>query len=445
VRDKHGRFAVVEQFLDTHNMHPNFTNMAEVLTKFRHHMNMGLADSSKSSLLMIPTYVPLPKQLTANRKVLAIDAGGTNLRKGVVSFSASAQVNIEAYEQSSMPGSSGVELSKAEFYHQLASVVSGDADKYTHLGLCFSYPTQSTPNCDGKILFFSKEIQAPQVVGSYVGASLLEAIAQQNSASTLKHAIVVNDTVTTLLSGMLHSNGKHYSSYMGFILGTGMNMAYVCPNFKIVKLHDLPLGASQVINMEAGGFSELIVGDIDTMLDATTQNPGQFIMEKMMSGAYLNKLCMHTFAVAIAEGLLDSSVAAKLSPILSTLSTKDVCDFHNNLQDNNLALNKVFEGESEAMAQIARQLIAALLERSAKIIAATLSATILESGEGSLATHPICITIDGTTFYAFDGFADEIKRLMKEEILINANTRYFEFHKVENASMIGAAIASYAF
>ncbi|NIZ19968.1 hypothetical protein [Entomospira culicis] len=445
MKDRFGRSAKMEQFLLKHNMHPSYTNMAEVLTKFRHHMSMGLAGNKKSSLLMLPTYVRIPHHLPQHRKVLVLDAGGTNLRKAVISFDEKGDPIIENFAKAPMPGSDGQEISKQAFYDQIASIIDEEVKEHRYVGFCFSYPARSTPEGDGKVLVFSKEIVAPEVIGSYVGHSLKEASFARNPESELSRVMVVNDTVTTLLSGLLRSKQKHYSSYMGFILGTGMNMAYVVPNFKIAKLDNLNLEESQVVNLEAGGFSVLYRGDMDRILDQQTSTPGNFFMEKMMSGAYFGRLCAITMEFACEAGVFEPDVANLLRPVLDDLDTKAISEFYNNIHDEENILGYIFSQVALSQREVAGQLIANLLQRVAKVVAATLSAMILESGEGLLQSSPICITIDGTTFYAFHGLEDEIRRLMKEEILIGAYQRYFEFTKVESASLVGAAIATYVF
>lgn len=434
----------VEQFLLQHHMHPDYTHVTEIVAKFRNHIIRGLTGDVQSSLLMLPTYVHQPRNVIYNQPVLVMDAGGTNLRKAVVSFLETGQVKIENFTQVEMPGSNNQSISFQAFYDQLASLIDQEVMHYDLLSFCFSYPIESTPERDGKVLFFSKEIGASEVIGSYVGQNLKKAVHNRHINSKLSQVIVLNDTVTTLLSGIVHSTQRNYSAYIGFILGTGINMAYVASYRQITKLPSFSSDESQIINLEAGGFNALHRGSIDIILDQQTTSPGSFAMEKMISGAYFGRLCAITLEQACQEELFDRKTIERLRPILDELDTKIICQFYNNINDNQnilgFALQYVDASDRESIAA----LIALLLQRTAKIVAASLSAVVLESLEGFLPTHPVCITIDGTTFYSFNGLQDEVKRLMREEILVGSYLRYFEFNKVENASLVGAAMAAYA-
>jgi hexokinase len=59
-----------------------------------------------------------------------------------------------------------------------------------------------TPDADGILLSFSKEVDAPDVVGKAIGKGLRDAL----SAKGCKYdgpIVMLNDTVATLLSGLV--------------------------------------------------------------------------------------------------------------------------------------------------------------------------------------------------------------------------------------------------
>ena len=66
-------------FLKEHKMTASDVNIGELSNLFNNEMEKGLA-GKESSLIMIPTYIEVNKQITANQPVIAIDAGGTNFR-----------------------------------------------------------------------------------------------------------------------------------------------------------------------------------------------------------------------------------------------------------------------------------------------------------------------------------------------------------------------------
>ena len=89
------------------------------------------------------------------------------------------------------------------------------------IGFCFSYPMTITEDGDGILINFSKEIKAPEVVGCHIGQELKKALAAHGWKNKLTVSLL-NDTVAALLAGAaVPCEGMKFSSYIGFILGTG--------------------------------------------------------------------------------------------------------------------------------------------------------------------------------------------------------------------------------
>ena len=70
------------------------------------------------------------------------------------------------------------------------------ADKSDRIGFCFSYACEVASDGDAKLLHWTKQIQAPEIVGQWIGAELKKRLSFQPSK-----LLVLNDTVTTLLAG----------------------------------------------------------------------------------------------------------------------------------------------------------------------------------------------------------------------------------------------------
>jgi hexokinase len=86
--------------------------------------------------------------------------------------------------------------------------------------------------------------------------------------------VLLNDTVATLLAGRAETSGRRFDSYIGFILGTGTNTAYVEQNANIKKATDLDPDKSQIVNVESGGFGKAPRGKVDPAFDAASVSPG---------------------------------------------------------------------------------------------------------------------------------------------------------------------------
>jgi hexokinase len=430
----------VDLFLTKHAMHSEQVDAVEVMKTFKNDIQAGLMGES-SSLMMIPTYIELPSQLPQGEKVLVMDAGGTNLRSALVHLDEEYCPIIDHFTKVTMPGTQG-EVSKEQFYTILAQQLVPIADQSTRLGFCFSYPTQSTPECDGKVLVFSKEIQAPEVVGSYVGRELLIHL-EALTAPKVKQAVVLNDTVATLLMGVLSAQTQVFDGFIGFILGTGTNTAYLEQNSNIKKLQNMANG-SQIINIESGAFTGLKQGTYDRELDAKSKNPSTFFLEKMISGAYFGLLCVATWQGVAKEGLLSATLTTALNEQEASWGTKEICDFYNEPAGEQHVVGKFIKkyGAGDD-ALVMQHIVNNLVQRMVKIIAINLAAVVLQSGCGKKADRPVGITVDGTTFYAFNGLQKQVKDVMLK-ILKGADQRFFTFLRVDNASLLGAAVAAFS-
>ncbi|MHC4887467.1 MAG: hexokinase family protein, partial [Planctomycetota bacterium] len=184
-------------FLLATGMHADSINAEETLNHFLAEMDAGL-NGKESSLAMIPTYIECDREVPVDEPVIVMDAGGTNLRVCLVTFDAAGHATIDHFSKHQMPGIAR-EISREEFYATLCEYVLPVADKSDRIGFCFSYPSEITPEKDGKLIHWTKEVKVPEVEGDLIGAGLLEALAQRGH--TGKRLVLLNDTVACLLAG----------------------------------------------------------------------------------------------------------------------------------------------------------------------------------------------------------------------------------------------------
>ncbi len=81
-----------------------------------------------------------------------------------------------------------------------------------------------------------------------------------------------------------------------------------------------------------------------------------------------------------------------------------------------------------------------IVERAAKLTALTLSATLLKTGAGEDPCRPVCIVAEGSVFWGLHSMKRKVEYYLKS-FLEEQEDRYFEIIRVENASLVGAAIA----
>ena len=429
IRDK------VRRFLKDNGMYHEDIDMDKLCDVFSDQMHSGLTGED-SSLAMIPTYIEVGRNIPADERVIVLDAGGTNFRVAAVHFDQSGKPVIENFVQKPMPGL-GKEVCKEEFFGTIVEYMTGIMDASNSIGFCFSYPTEILPSKDGRLIRFCKEVKAKEVEGELIGQNLIAAIKAAGHKGN-KRIAILNDTVATLLAGMSASGEKRFASYVGFILGTGSNCCYIESNRKITKTSDLDSGREQIVNVESGSFGKAPRGAIDLQLDESTLDPGKYTFEKMFSGGYLGPLCLKALQQASKQGIFSGIVGEQLLAY-EDMQTKDVNNFLKYPQGNDpLAVICAKGTEKDRLA--ARYLLDGLIERAALVVAAMLSSVVLETGKGLDQSEPVCITAEGTTFYELKSLKEKIEEYLRS-FLQDKHGRFFEFVHVEDATLIGAAIA----
>jgi hexokinase len=247
----------------------------------------------------------------------------------------------------------------------------------------------------------------------------------------------LNDTVATLLAGVGYNN-RTFGGYLGFILGTGTNCCYVEKNGNIKKQKNLDLLRGQIINAESANFSRCQRGTIDREFDKTTANPGEHIFEKMISGAYLGAICLATIRRACDDGLFSNNAAKAISQMRG-LETKQLNDFMFYPYGENPLATACKSGDGDDAMKL-YYLADRMIERAAKLAAINLSAMAIKSGCDTRPDKPLCIVAEGTTFYQMKGLKSKVEFYLKQ-YLENEREIYWEIISVDNATLIGAAIA----
>ena len=403
-----------------------------LLVSFISEMEKGLK-GEPSSLMMIPTFVGVNGKIPEGASAAVLDAGGTNFRGAVVSI----PPKISDKQNQPMPGTKG-EVGEEEFYDAFASELRRLKGKATckKLGWCFSYPAEATENLDAKLVRWTKGIQAPAIVGQYVGKELMKRLGGGEIA-------IVNDTVATLLAAKATEGDKTYSSYVGFILGTGTNAAYVEKNRNIVKLSGAGQDGSMIINAESGGFNNIEQSAFDKAMDAKSSNAGFQRFEKMIAGAYLGGIGLEIYKAAAKEDLFSKKAAAAIAGLgsLETMDFDNFCaGFKKEGRDN--VLDSIFADADDA--KMARRLGIPVFERAAVLTAVHLAAFVIKSGEGADPSAPVAINADGSTYYKTRAipFDATVRRELDDMLVKRRNVHYAITPQVDDAPMVGAAIAA---
>ena len=425
-----------EEFLESNGLATASLDRAGLIAAFQKEMEAGLA-GEPSSLKMIPTYTSPYGDIKKDTPVTVLDAGGTNLRGATVTIPSAGDIQIENKEKGEMPGAKSF-VSEEDFYKVLTGHVNRCRPfaKDPAVGFCFSYPAEASADGDAKLLVWTKQIQAPAIVGQWVGAELSKRLDPKPSKIQ-----VVNDTVATLLAGKATEKpGQKFSAYLGFILGTGTNVAYIEKNTNIPKLANPPEGA-MAINTESGGFNKIAQSAFDEAMDKKTADCGSQRFEKMIAGAYLGKIGLEVFKAAAKAGFFSDSAKAAVQGLgaLESYDLDNFCAKYDNGKPN--PLDKVFVDETDRA--MARRLATPVFERAAILTAVHLAAFILKTGGGTDPSAPVCVCIDGSTYYKTRVVSfPEIVQKELDAMLAQRNIAFALTVCPDDAPMIGAAVAA---
>ena len=406
-----------------------------LLAEFDRQMEAGLA-GAPSSLAMLPAWLGVGKDVPTESPIVVLDAGGTNLRTAVVWFDRAGKARVEDFRKFPMPGTDGAVLSAKDFFAAFAGFLEPVCRRAEAVGFCFSYPTEIFPDLDGKLIRWTKKIDAPEVVGTRVGSRISDALFEATGRRLPLR--VLNDTTATLLAGKTAGLSRRYSSYVGFILGTGTNTAYVEDASRIGKIAGSGASGSMIVNVESGAFDGAPRSDFDRRAAKRWKNPDEGVFEKMISGAYVGDVGLEALRAAAEDGLFSPGAAAALLS-LETLSTKDFDDFAANpfLRTGALADVPFSEDDRRTLMAVSEPLFL----RAAALTAVNVSAAVLRTRAGRDPLHPVCVTIDGSTYYKTRTamFKSRVEQGLRD--ILGPRGVHFETISVEDAPMVGSAVA----
>ena len=420
-------------------------------------MERGLRGQS-SSLPMIPAYINPVSRIVPGKTVIALDAGGTNLRSALVKFDENGKAVIGDSRKVPMPGTGG-HLDANAFFDEIAALVvpliEGAGGRVEGMGFCFSYPMEITKEADGIRTAFRKEVDAPEVIGKSIGSGLRDALVRRN-VQVPERIVLLNDTVATLLSGIseLPSHGGlrrgedrygvEAGPVVGFILGTGFNTAY--PERSIPKIgFDSPANP-QIVVCESGNFAYRYMGALDREHDSTTKNPGTYTMEKAAAGAYLGPLSFHILKQALRDGVFSFK---RQDEFLSwpILQTKDLNAFMYEPLSQTGPIGELFgKDERDALASFV-YITSIVTQRGALLSAAVVAAAVEKAGAGYDTVRgfdpfvPARVAVEGTTYLIYKGMRSALESYL--HVMLNRHRpRSYTIAPVEQASLLGAAVAA---
>ena len=381
---------------------------------FREKVEEGL-NKNNAEIQCIPTFI-LPKATDVKGKALVLDLGGTNYRVAIVDFSTEKPIiypNNGWKKDMSIMKSPG--YTREELFKELADlIVEIKREEEMPIGYCFSYPTESIPGGDARLLRWTKGVDIREMVGQFVGKPLLDYLNEKNKIR-FTGVKVLNDTIASLFAGL---TDKSYDAYIGLIVGTGTNMATFIPSDKITKLDpECHVQGLIPLNLESGNFYPPFLTAVDDTVDATSDSLGKQRFEKAVSGMYLGDILKAAFPLEEFEEKFD---ARKLTAIMN------YPDIH-----------------KDVYVQVAHW----IYNRSAQLVAASLAGLIALLKLYNRDIHRVCLIAEGSLFWSESRKDKNYNILVMEklqELLRELELEDVEVHinSMDNANLIGTGIAA---
>ena len=381
---------------------------------FREKVEEGL-NKNNAEIQCIPTFI-LPKATDVKGKALVLDLGGTNYRVAIVDFSTEKPIiypNNGWKKDMSIMKSPG--YTREELFKELADlIVEIKREEEMPIGYCFSYPTESIPGGDARLLRWTKGVDIREMVGQFVGKPLLDYLNEKNKIR-FTGVKVLNDTIASLFAGL---TDKSYDAYIDLIVGTGTNMATFIPSDKITKLDpECHVQGLIPVNLESGNFYPPFLTAVDDTVDATSDSLGKQRFEKAVSGMYLGDILKAAFPLEEFEEKFD---ARKLTAIMN------YPDIHKDIY-----------------VQVAHW----IYNRSAQLVAASLAGLIALLKSYNRDIHRVCLIAEGSLFWSESRKDKNYNILVMEklqELLRELELEDVEVHinSMDNANLIGTGIAA---
>ena len=413
--------SAVRDFLKRHLLDADSFCREELLDRFLSEMET-VRNGGAGSVKMIPAWIGHPVSIRKPVSVTAIDIGGTNVRSTVVTMDDQGIKSLDRLPAFPTPGV-GEELPTREFFRRIVSGVEPHLQT-GKICICFSLANIPQKDRDAVVAAGAKQVNVPDLLGQRVGQCFREAAASLGLPND-QEITVINDTVAAALGGWSENRAGRCSGFIGFIYGTGTNIAY-------------PEPTGEIVNIESGAYCAFPTGDIDDRYDAMLIDAGYDRFEKMVAGGYQGGLMTCILQTAAEEALLSRSFAERLFvPGETPLTAADISAFSRNPSGENRIAAACEDDRERA---ILCNIFDAVTERSALLCSVTLTGAMLRSGIGRSPNAPVFITAEGSTYLKQKGFRELLERDLAE-----AGRKYGLFYMLQHvpdAVLKGTAIAA---
>ena len=406
-----------QKFLYKNNLIYENIDFETEINRFIHQMELGL--SSNDGLPMVPTYVSgrlIPKQ---GRKAIAVDVGGTNLKVALLEMNDFKTRIIDIVKEPSMGKT--VPVTFDVFINDLVRKIEPFLKYSKMISFSFSHEVKHRNDMDGQVSYLSKEILITDFKGRLLADSLKQGIKKHTGVDV--NVVLINDTVG--VAGSMLQHGDEFQNYFGVVMGTGANACYIEQSKNIKKIDDAKT-ETMFINVESGEYVPLIVSAIDQEFDSTTLMPNTAILEKMVSGEYLGKLYYFLIKKTCGEGLFSDGFIQNIEK-QEPLDTKALSVLYKSKSSGAYVDMCINNNDVQLLYFFAK----CLIKRAAALISIQIIAISRKIYQQKNA--PICVIIEGSTFYGLKGFKNMVMKYIEE----NKNDMDIKIFSVDDAALVG--------
>ncbi|KAJ3084526.1 hexokinase A [Rhizoclosmatium hyalinum] len=412
-------------------------------------MKKGLA-SDDQTLKMIPTHVVRRPKGNETGSYLALDLGGTNFRVCEISLDGHGATRSRQSKHTvtdDLKSGSGEAL--FDFFAEcVKNFLKNDGQhEYTDkeiesrsykLGFTFSFAVNQVSINEGYLMLWNKGFSASDCIGKNVVVLLQDAFKRKRL--NISVTALVNDTTGTLVSHAYTAP----DTYVGVILGTGTNAAYVEKIENVVKFKSNGNAKDMIINTEWGAFDDEMVviprTKYDHKVDRGTAHYKTWTFEKLISGMYLGEIVRYVLADLVKTGEIFAAGGSKTLGVQYAFETAYMSrierDHSLDLSDVRTVLEDLMHIPSTTLAD--RRLVRAICEmigkRAARLSAAGIAAIVTKMNKLDGCT----VGIDGSLFELYPHFSNRMRDALHEILGFSADNIVLE--QARDGSGQGAAL-----
>lgn len=422
-----------------------------IVEAFTETLELGL-NKPNQIVPMIPTYVFGWPTGQEKGDFLALDLGGTNLRVCLVTLQGEGKFEISqtkyrlTEEQKQDDGQKLFDFC-AECLNTFVETNTGEGagqlkpGQSLPLGFTFSYPCSQERIDHGELIRWTKGFGAGNTEGRDVAEMFKKSL--EKYQLPIKLTALINDTTGTLIA-------SHYvnpKTKIAVIFGTGCNAAYMERINDIPKIEHLGIDpeAEMAINCEWGAFDSfehehLPRTKYDTIVDDTSNKPGEQAFEKLISGRYLGEILRLVICELIDEGVLFLGQNTYKLEKPYCFDTAFLSLMESDPTDELLMVIGIFTHffaleTTLAERQFFRALAKLIGRRAARLSACGIAAIVSKMG---YLEEGCSVGADGSLYNKYPGFADRVHEGLQD--IFGDKGRNIVTYHAEDGSGVGSAI-----